>query len=616
MWGSFKRFFVRFAETDARSAREAYNHDCSEACGPDCRKRESDVRRQEWFYAFMLGRPFMRLLAAASVAAGVGMHDTGGALAQETPPDIPDPSKLENQFDERKLPQSSIVIRGADEKAATAPDPNIRFVLNGVSLEGATAVSPATLASFYAPYVGQEISLGQLYGIAAEMTAYYRNEGYILSRVVVPAQSIEGGHVRLAVVEGFIGKISVEGDIAFGVKFLEAMAAKIRASKPLKAADLERYMLLTNDLPGVKAQAVLQASKDTPGATDLTIVVTEDRAAFFAAVNNRGSKYNGPVQVQAGVELNSVLGPMSKTGVRVIAATQTDEFKSAELRHQMFLGHEGLQLTLVGRHTRSKPGASLAELEIDSKSNSGNVSLSYPVIRTRAKSLYVQAGLDIRDTRTDILGDPFTRDKVRKATLGATLDFIDGMNGINLVNVELGKGLDILGGKETGAPNMSRPDAQSDFLKVNVSAMRLQRIVPRVSLLLDVTGQYTDYALVASEEIALGGSQYGRAFDPSEISGDRGIAGRAELRYDGTTDNKWLNRYQVYSFIDYGTVWDRTDSGNRSISLGSVGAGMRLTLTDTVSANFELATPIKKTADYDERWGGDVRGFFGLNLRF
>ncbi|WP_417451405.1 ShlB/FhaC/HecB family hemolysin secretion/activation protein [Kordiimonas sp.] len=539
------------------------------------------------------------------------------AAAQDAPPDIPDPSKLENQFDDVDMPQSTISITPPDRiKQQPPPDSNVRFQLSKVTINGAQALAPDALTPLYAPFLGQSISLSQVYELAGQMTALYRNNGFILSRVVVPAQEIEHGQITLQVVEGYIDTVSIEGNIKLGHKVLTRLGDRIRASVPLTASALERYMLLANDLPGIQAQAVLQPSPTSPGATNLTILVSEDPVFFYGTVNNRGSKFNGPIQMQLGASFNSLFTAASKTSVRLIGASQLAEFKSGEIRHEQVLGSEGTTMTLLARHTRSQPGASLADLEIRSRSTSGAFIVSHPVIRSRAKSLYVHAGLDIRNTETTILGEDFTKDRVRKVTTGASFDFIDSLDGVNLVSTELHHGLDILGAKDTGSTGMSRADAQTNFFKINFSAMRLQKITRRVNLLIDVTGQYTKDALAASEEMAIGGSQYGRAFDPSEISGDRGAAGRAELRYDAAANLNWLTRYQVYAFADYGVVWDHTDTGYISTDLGSTGAGLRLTLSRNISAQFELATPIKKTDDYDQRWGSALRGFFGLSLRF
>jgi hemolysin activation/secretion protein len=538
------------------------------------------------------------------------------ASAQDQPPVLPDPSQLESQFDEKKLPQSKIVIRSQiTGQQPLAPEDDIQFTLKGLTISSATVFTEADFRQFYEENLGKNISVSRLFDIASRITAFYRNQGYILSSVTVPAQEITDGLATLIAVEGYIDQVSVEGDISSGEKLLTELGAKIAQSRPLKADDLERYILLANDIPGVNATAVLQASQ-TPGATDLAIVVSQDKARAFASINNRGARFSGPVQGQFGAEVNSIIGGASRTGVRVVGSAQTSEFKLFEFSHQNVLGTEGTTISLMGRRTLSRPGSALSDLDIESDSSSGRVSIQHPILRTRAKSFYVRAGFDIRDTKTEILGEDFSEDRIRVVRVGAAYDFVDRFDGVNLIDIEVSKGLDIFNATQTGDPFQSRLDAETGFLKVNGSVRRLQRIAPKISLLLDIDGQFTGDGLAASEELALGGSQFGRAFDPAEITGDRGVAGRAELRYAGTLRNKYVEQYQVYVFGDYGIVWNRVNNAYRSVDLGSVGAGLRFSLTEHVSVYAELATAIEKTPDYAERWGDTLRGFAGISLNF
>ena len=199
---------------------------------------------------------------------------------QEQQPLPTDPSQLEKQFDERSFPSSSFIIRQQPEDVQSLdPIDDIRFVLTDLDVDGVTALEKADLLPFYQDFLDVEISVARLFDIAARMSSFYRRKGYILSRVVVPAQEVEGGAVKLIAVEGYIHKISIEGDVALSTSLLSRLGKKITRSRPLLAKDLERYLLLINDLPGVSASAVLQAS-DEPGATDLTIVVAQKRTGM------------------------------------------------------------------------------------------------------------------------------------------------------------------------------------------------------------------------------------------------------------------------------------------------------------------------------------------------
>jgi hypothetical protein len=57
-----------------------------------------------------------------------------------------------------------------------------------------------------------------------------------------------------------------EGDRSLRPMLLKSRAKKIQESRPLEASVLERYLLLTDDLPGMSARAILRPSNTTSGA--------------------------------------------------------------------------------------------------------------------------------------------------------------------------------------------------------------------------------------------------------------------------------------------------------------------------------------------------------------
>src|ERR1700730_8663285 len=81
-----------------------------------------------------------------------------------------------------------------------------RFVVTGVS-----AFPPEQLRPLLAEGEGRELTLAELEGFAARLTAFYREHGYILARAYVPAQEMRGGVVELAVLEGRVGTIDING---------------------------------------------------------------------------------------------------------------------------------------------------------------------------------------------------------------------------------------------------------------------------------------------------------------------------------------------------------------------------------------------------------------------
>jgi hemolysin activation/secretion protein len=146
--------------------------------------------------------------------------------------------------------------------------------------------------------------------------------------------------------------------------------------------------------------------------------------------------------------------------------------------------------------------------------------------------------------------------------------------------------------------------------------MRLQNLAPGWALLGTASWQYSFNKLLASEEFGVGGAQYGRAYDSSEITGDQGLAFKAELQKAFRPEWEYLSNFQFYGFMDYGKVWNKVQTSTRakSQSRTSMGLGMRFNLTDSISGYMEMDKPISNNVAAEGN--KDPRLFFSLSKRF
>jgi len=135
-------------------------------------------------------------------------------------------------------------------------------------------------------------------------------------------------------------------------------------------------------------------------------------------------------------------------------------------------------------------------------------------------------------------------------------------------------------------------------------------------LLVAGSAQFAVDRLLASEEFAVGGTQYGRGYDTAEISGDHGIAIKTEIQYAHKINRKYFKDAQTYFFIDYGSIWQKNAAGGevKQEGLTSTGIGIRYNITKEISGYAELAKPLDKlvTAEKNRDW----RIFFSLAARF
>src|SRR5262249_23647643 len=204
-----------------------------------------------------------------------------------------------------------------------------------------------------------EIALAELFRLAEAISVRYRADGYILSRAVVPAQCI-GTVARIVVVEGYVAKVDVEGAANDQAR---AYAEQLLLSPPLRADELERYLLLANARPVFTARGVLAPSADVPGGSDLTVVVEEKPFDALAGVDNRGTKFIGPAQFYLGAGEIDRLGAAERIGGRYITTSTQNELRYGEVTVELPLGAEGTKLALLGSVTRSKPGFTLRQFD-------------------------------------------------------------------------------------------------------------------------------------------------------------------------------------------------------------------------------------------------------------
>jgi hemolysin activation/secretion protein len=87
---------------------------------------------------------------------------------------------------------------------------------------------------------------------------------------------------------------------------------------------------------------------------------------------------------------------------------------------------------------------------------------------------------------------------------------------------------------------------------------------------------------------------FNRGFDPSEITGDSGIAGRIEPRIVLADQMSVVSGLQLFGFFEGGRVWQSQAIAGvpNSQSLSSAGAGLRFLAFDRMNAELEWAKPL------------------------
>ncbi|WP_244608014.1 ShlB/FhaC/HecB family hemolysin secretion/activation protein [Bradyrhizobium vignae] len=467
---------------------------------------------------------------------------------------------------------------------------------------GSLRISPDRIAAVYQPYLAKKVSQADLAAIAGTISDLYREAGFHLSRAIVPPQDIADGHVRIQVIEGAIVQAELKGDGAeqFGVR---PMLGPVLAEQPSRLATLERQLFLISGKPGVRiTDTALEEIGGTTGRFRLTVYLKPWHVFSSFGLDNLGSSSVGPWQTYATGAFNSYLAPGDALAVNLSTiANDPRELGFVRLSYDALVGVDGVRLGASVLYSAVRPGdARRLDSDITTTEAFEVRASAVPFMSQSSGLTLTVAGTFSNVSEHDIYG-PWYNDHIRTVSLTADYRLQDRFGGTNLATLTYRHGLDIFGASHFDDDLLSRDGASSNFSVLNFWFTRYQTLNDAWSLKLSAASQTASRPLVTSQQFYLGGAAFGRGYGAAEISGDNGLAGSAELRFDQKLNFRYWAGYQLYVFGDAGAVWNDGYRLSDGLSLTSAGAGVRFFLPYDLQADLGVAVPLSYRAPDNER---------------
>ena len=382
----------------------------------------------------------MKKLGFAVSAIGVGVLAWISVYADISRQEIPsiqnavDPGlitkRLQGPVD--NFPTATTVPRkpALSETKTNPVEEKIKFKLVHVTFKGNTAFKTYELEAIFKPFYNKTISLAVFKDLVNQISKKYRSAGYILSRAILPPQTIKQGEVQIQIIEGRISVVTVSGNPGWVDRVIKKYSQPIIKSHPLQIQTLERSLLLMNDLPGASVKAVITPSDTVPAAADLDLVTQQKKIGAYLSYDNYGTRYIGPQEIGLGVVLNSVTLPGASDTVRLMTVAQTSEMEYIEYTHTNPLGSNGAKLTIGGNYANTQPEFVLSGFDVVGRSKLVYADISYPVLRSRAGNFYIHSTANYQNVSSTILGFPFYADFIRSLVIGGEYNAIDHWRGV------------------------------------------------------------------------------------------------------------------------------------------------------------------------------------------
>jgi hemolysin activation/secretion protein len=498
-----------------------------------------------WLALLMLGAPALHAQTGAQPVPNPQQIPNAGSVLRETLPSTATPVT-------RPAPGAVPALPPAPPPPPAADGP--AFVLRQVRFTGNTVFADQQLAPLVAGTLGRPVRFSDLQALAARVTRFYHDAGYVLAQVVLPLQDVSAGTVELSVLEGRLGRLRVErtGQVRVAERTISAGTAGLAPGQPMRGDALERAILLLNDTPGLVSEASLEPAND-PGVFDMIVELRPAPSVNYTVdADNYGVRTTRESRAGGFVRVNSPFGIGDNLDLRLLASLGSG-LGFGRLGYEAPLGVAGLRAGVAYAHLDYRLRKELAALDATGRARVLEAALDYPFLRSRTRNLFMRAAFE-RKQLTDRVGvfDLRSDKSIRSVSFGAVYEARDQywQGGYSTAALTIHRGRLRIESPEGLALDQG-PDGlhtSGHYTRAVYQLSRLQSISDRTSLLLALAGQWSNRNLDSAEKLAAGGPQGVRAYSASAGLGDEVHVLNAEYR--------WSFRPEAAAsvFYDHGAV--------------------------------------------------------------
>lgn len=409
------------------------------------------------------------------------------------------------------------------------PEDEFKIEVKSYLIDGLPEASAQALAAITAPYTGPNRGHEDLVNAAAAVTRYIQSElGYYVGFAYVPEQKPVDGVIHLQAVEGRLDQVQIQ-EPQGGPPVPSMVAAQLATLQPgriLREAELDRVVLLLNDLRGWRFKVEVGEGR-TMGTASLKVTpMSEPGWSARVEADTLGNRDTGLVRVSGAAAWDNPLRHGDALSAQLMAS-HTGGLRQGSAAYTTPLGSQGL-----------KAGMTLSRVDYDLAKSAypagfdGSVTMAggfglYPLVRSRNFNVFSVLSFEhkrFEDHQAGVELNKFS-DDWRLGLIADSRDSFAG-GGINAYEVEA-----LRGGMHFG-PSTNPLGLKNNFNRVTLSYSRLQTLLPeRLQLFGRYKGQLSGTSLDPTERYAAGGPLGVRAYAPGEAAADTAHVVNAELRW-------------------------------------------------------------------------------------
>ena len=565
----------------------------------------------------------------SSLAAAVDLPDAAKAGAirpGDAPRAMPKPPPPET-FQVPALVERPLEIDDGETVEVT------RFVLEGVIDRPDHDIAVAEVQALVDAKLVERpagFTVGRLQEVADSVTRYYRDRGLILAQAFVPVQSVEGGEVKVQVMEGLLGNVVTEGNKMYKPAVLASPFRKI-IGQPVTKESIETALLTVSDNPGLSSFGVFQPGTRV-GTADIMLKVQEEQR-FEAALrwDNHGIRETGLNRQLGRFTVNNPLGMGDRftTTIQRTVAPRNTWFYALDYQIPVARFYDTLFGLGMDRN-QFDVGGDFRDANIHSDVKNYNLSLTKNFVRSRLMNFSATARLAKKHSGTKADSRKQNIDSLTVAAGEFNFDNVDArFGGLNTASLEISHGFNDLFGAMGKSPAFVPPTrqggngkfAQGDFNKVMLRLSRFQALTPlwdklkNHNLLFTSELMWSPDLLVPLEQYDVGGPDSVRGYRPTEKLFDRAVFGSVEWSINAPFvsdvaafgNRSWGELVQVSFFYDVASGYLNSalaPTERKAENFNSVGIAFSFNNPKAFSTKVTIAAPVGSSPrPEDTGWG-------------
>ena len=459
----------------------------------------------------------------------------------------------------------------------------MRFRVRAVEFSASELLTREELDALAGPYQGRTVSLAEIQTLVAQVNELYRSKGIVTAQAILPPQDLTAGIVRIRLIEGRVGRISVQGNESTNERYVTARVRQLPGDL-VELAELEQELVRFNRTNDAQVRAELKPGAQI-GQTDVQLMLAEPpRHSLKLFSDNYGSTQTGELRGGMMYRNASLLGRRDDLTLSTSHARGQESYSIA---YGMPVTTLGTRLNVAYYHdeTEVKKGP-FAALDLHGRAEALIASVRHPLAIGSTYQLdAVLSGKD-RNTR-NWFDDLLLQDT-------DTWDYSAGLEG-QLAD-RAGYWLASITTSRVHSDQLGSSSRQFNIWRG--SLRRSHNLAPGYALVGSFNWQYSgDDLLPASEQFLIGGEYSVRGYGSGILSGDKGYNVNLELHHPVVLlEGPDAPRASGFFFVDYGDVRPYRPAGDPRDHrdwIASAGWGMSVAVGKQLSLRGTIGFPLE-----------------------